>query len=175
MIFRRVNGHIVPINENKKKKEGGAAIVTGVVAGTAAGKRAGTMMHEAALAENAAREHTKRAQNFKSAGPLFETATAKSIKSARKAARLSNKQSVAFEKNAFRIRGAGIAASAGLVTAGVDRLMGDKNEKNKKKRAVAVGSIGTAVGFGVHSAYSHSVGLRGAKKFSHAFKRALKI
>ncbi len=173
MSFKRINGHIVHIRD--KNEEGGIAVAGGVATGIVSGRHAAVTMHEAALAENAARGHEAIAKSLKSAGPLFDSATKQARAHANRAAKESYKKSLLLEKHAFKVRGAGIAASAGLLTAGIDRLMGNKNEQNKKTRATSVAVVSGAAAFGVHSIYSHGVGLRGVKKFTHAFKRAMKI
>lgn len=157
-VFRRINGHIVPIKisqTNKDRAKAAGAIGTGIGAAILAGKHSSRIMFEAAKLEDLSRDIKKI--GLKS-GPMFMIRSDKMV------------------QNAFRIRSAAIVATAGLLGYAAHKIINQtKYKKHKKLNASIIGTTTAAATFGVYHQYLRGVGTTGFKAIKMAFKRAAKI
>ncbi len=173
MIFRRINGHIVPIKENKSNegKKAASLVAGGVAVASIAGAHAGNLDRSAALAKNEAKnEFAKRVfkaktkvgaqKAFQLRSPHFKTAAKHRL------------ESIRGHKAAQRIKVGGAAIGATLVGAGVHKaLSGNKKISEDQKGAIATGAgIASYVAArSFHVKQFAGSGLWGA--FKHAIKR----
>lgn len=147
VIFRRINGHIVPIRVSEKQKN----VAKGVAAGAAAvgvahsaAKFSAGMMHDSALTELQA--HAIRGARYDRMnealkhGPLFVQAQKEQVSKMHEIERFAVKQSRKIEKSAFKVRHAGTVATAALLGYGANKILNETQLKDKPKARFAVAS-----------------------------------
>lgn len=176
MIFRKINGHIVPIKIKREKAEGAGMVAAGLGVAAASGTVASRLVMSAAHAENQARNTLKAARKAKAAaekiGPLFaSTANKEYLRAGREALRTMVESRKLFDSS-LGIRNAGYTAGAALIAGGVHRAMSQDGKKaNPKTTAAVAAGAGVAAHFAVRSSFLRSI--RSEKTFS-AMKAAAK-
>lgn len=177
VVFRRINGHIVPIS--RRKLEGAGIVAGGLAVAAASGKAAAHMVRNAAYAENEARAGVKVVRTAKSAaeklGPLFAIKANQQYIKAGEAALKTMAQSRKLFNTSLGIRNAGYTAGAALIAGGVHHALSKDNKQgvlSKSNAAVAAGA-GIAAHFAIRSAFLKSMNRRGMK-VSRALTEAAK-
>lgn len=170
MIFRRINGRIVPISNDTKKgaAELGAGVGISVGSGALAGKLAKGAQKAAIDADKAYdRSHdlfTWASKRKSMAGVIA------SDKSWKIGDRLKKIESVAF-RSSSKVKKFGVVASGAFVASGVNHLLNNTRLKDSKYKPEVAAASGAATAFAVHSLH-FKVG--GGLPFGQAAKMAFK-
>lgn len=189
LVFRRVNGRIIPIKSRKKQfAEGAGLAIAGAVAGASAGDVAARATKEAAKFRTNANLYSKKAEMLikrirrgKSTAEKLEQ-----VGQIRFSFKVNPKfKSEAFEKialkNALRSKGftnlkkglklGGLATSAALLGTGFKKLYASTTgEKADTKQELISGAAGAGATFALSSAYSHRLLGGGKKNLAKAIK-----
>lgn len=196
VVFRRINGRIVPIRKSgdtktpgpgkkvdiKKAAVGAAIAATGVAGGIYAGRFAAKMVVSSALLENTARSLSKQAKSALSQVGKSSAQMSLPLK-ARKLATSSIKTStfsLALFRNRKVVRNLGIAAAGGLISAGGQEIYeAVTGKKPSVSTNVISGATGGAAAFLVNAGYykrlSGGPGLTGWKNAFSSTLRAFKL
>lgn len=168
IVFRRINGHIVPIRLTKKGKDmaigAGQVVAGGAVAATAAHIAADTVVI-AATKRLAAKQAFRQANQMLMHSGLTKPQVINLFAQKQGAAIIRRS---AMRIRAFRnpILGTGAALSAGLVMAGFDKLF----DKKDYKETIA-SDAGKATTLATYALYYKNLGMNPVTGISHAIAR----
>lgn len=165
MIFRKVNGHIIPIVDKHKEKAQGAGIAAaGVGVGASGGYVASRLTRDAAHFENMARKTAKEARAAQKVN------NAKLFKAKSRGALNNAIEGIKHQRAAIGVRTAATAIGASLIGGGVHRALSKTDLKEPQKAAIAT-TAGVGAGVAAHTVFNKTLGAISWKK---AFKTTVK-